>query len=124
MSLLLARLVAAAAVQGGQGVAKLEDLPQHVVGGEVEVDPGAEDLAEPLVLQHREPGVQPEHLPPELDLLAGRLALLDPSEHVPEAAPLFLPVLLTPGGPLGQLLPSATLRLPSPVTSVKWLQLA
>merc|ERR1712004_415638 len=63
---------------------------------EVEVDPGAEDLAEPLVLQHREPGVQPEHLPPELDLLAGRLPLLDPSEHISEAAPLFLPVLLAP----------------------------
>merc|ERR1712004_295755 len=96
MSLLLARLVAAAAVQGRQGVAKLEDLPQHVVGGEVEVDPGAKDLAEPLVLQHREPGVQPEHLPPELDLLAGRLPLLDPSQHISEAAPLFLPVFLAP----------------------------
>merc|ERR1712107_412201 len=71
MSLLLARLVAAAAVQGRQGVAKLEDLPQHVVGGEVELDPGAKDLAEPLVLQHREPGVQPQTSLPNLTFWLG-----------------------------------------------------
>ena len=97
VSLLFAWLVVGASIKDGQGVAKLKDLSEHVVGGEVEVDPRAENLAEPLVLEHSEPSVQPEHLPAKLDLLAGRLALLHPPQHVPEAAPLLLPVLLAPG---------------------------
>lgn len=97
VSLLLAWLVIGACIKDRQGVSKLKDLPEHMVGGEVEINPGSEDLAEPLVLEHGEPGVQPEHLPAELDLLAGRLPLLHPPQHVPEAAPLLLPVLLAPG---------------------------
>lgn len=62
----------------------------------MEVDPRPKDLAEPLVLEHSKPGVQPEHLPAELDLLTGRFTLLDPPQHIPEAAPLLLPVLLAP----------------------------
>merc|ERR1719234_2952419 len=96
ISLLLARLVIGTCIEDWQGVTKLKDLPEHVVGDEMEVDSRSKDLAEPLVLEHGEPGVQPEHLPPKLDLLAGRLPLLHPPQHVPEAAPLLLPVLLAP----------------------------
>ena len=62
----------------------------------MKVDSRTKDLAEPLVLKHSKPGVQPEDLPAKLDLLAGRFPLLDPPQHVPEAAPLLLPVLLAP----------------------------
>ena len=75
----------------------------------------ASHLAEPVVLQLLVPGVQVEHLLPELNLLPGRVALLHPAQDVAEtrpravkyfyvyfqiffvAVPLLLAVLLAPG---------------------------
>ena len=47
----------------------------------------ASHLAEPVVLQLLVPGVQVEHLLPELNLLPGRVTLLHPTQNIPEARP-------------------------------------
>ena len=92
-------------IHGGQGRRQLEYFPQHEVGAQVEVHARAQNLAnnilcfmfvhrnlllfashlaEPVVLQLLVPGVQVEHLLPELDLLPRRVALLHTTQDVAE----------------------------------------
>ena len=97
----------------------------------------ASHLAEPVVLQLLVPGVQVEHLLPELNLLPGRVALLHTAQDVAEArpgankyfcllpnifvaVPLLLAVLLAPGlgAVSGQLLQSL-----DQLAEVLWLKL-